>query len=191
MGHGVRSALTSAILRGLIEELKETGPDSGRLLTAINKDFHEVLQASGETMFATAFLMVVDLETLELNYANAGHPHPLHLKHAQQTLEQLPFLHNRSGPALGLLADVGFDTLKCKVELEDSMIIFTDGIFEVIGSSDEEFGKERLLKTVEALISVPVPDLLGRIVERCRSFSASGVFEDDVCLVALKLSGAK
>lgn len=191
MGHGVRSALISGILRGLIEELKIVGPDPGRLLAAINKGFNEVLQASGETMFATAFLMVMDLEKLELSYANAGHPHPFHLKQSRKALEPLPGLDNSSGPALGLLPDVVFDTLKCEAELGDSVIIFTDGIFEVIGPDGDEFGEEQLMKTVEALICVPIPDLLGRVVERSRNFAAKGEFEDDVCLVAMKLSGEK
>ncbi len=191
MGHGVRSALTSAILRGQIEELKSVGPDPGRMLSVINKDFHKVLESSGETLFATAFLMVVDLESLEVSYANAGHPHPLHLMTSEQRAAPLPHLSSNSGPALGLLPDITFETLKCQADFGDSILLFTDGIFEVTGANGEEFGEERLLNTAETLIQAPVPDLLGRIVERSRSFSEKGIFEDDVCLVAMQLSGER
>jgi serine phosphatase RsbU (regulator of sigma subunit) len=191
MGHGVRSALTSAILRGQVEELKQVGPDPGHLLTAINQHFHKVLKDYGETIFATAFLMVVDLEKLELRYANAGHPHPLFLNHASHTAEPMPHLADQSGPALGILPDISFKTAKCPIQFGDRVLMFTDGIFEVIGPDNEEFGEERLLQTVESINSAPIPDLLGRIVERSRSFSAKGLFDDDICLVAMQFIAEK
>ncbi len=57
------------------------------------------------------------------------------------------------------------------------------------GADKEECGEERLLHTIESMTTAPIPDLLGRIVERSRSFSAKGVFEDDICLVAVQFSG--
>ena len=189
MGHGVRSAMTAAMLRGQVEQFKEIGADPGRLLTAINQEFHKVLRSSGETVFATAYLMVVDLETLEISYANAGHPHPFLLSKSQNTVVPMPHLADSSGPALGLLPDITFQTLECPIQFGDRVIMFTDGIFEVTGSANEEFGEERLLQAVESVKTAPTPDLLGHIVESSRSFSESGVFGDDICLVAMQFSG--
>ena len=44
MGHGVRSALVTAIMRALVEELAELATDPGRLLGQINNDLRAILR---------------------------------------------------------------------------------------------------------------------------------------------------
>ncbi len=47
MGHGVRSALVTAMVRGLVEELRPIAMDPGQLLTRINSDLRAILQQTG------------------------------------------------------------------------------------------------------------------------------------------------
>ena len=76
MGHGVRSALVTAMVRALVEELRPMAADPGQLLTRINRDIRSILQQTGTPLFTTAFYLVADLETRQITYANAGHPRP-------------------------------------------------------------------------------------------------------------------
>ena len=55
MGHGVRSALVTAILRALVEELTPVATDPGELLGQINRDLRSILKQSGTPLFTTAF----------------------------------------------------------------------------------------------------------------------------------------
>jgi len=55
MGHGVRSALVTAMVRALVEELHSIAKDPGRLLTRINSDMRAILQQTGTPLFTTAF----------------------------------------------------------------------------------------------------------------------------------------
>jgi PAS domain S-box-containing protein len=55
MGHGVRSALVTAILRALVEELTPLAADPGQLLRQINHDLRTILKQTGTPMFTTAF----------------------------------------------------------------------------------------------------------------------------------------
>ena len=76
MGHGVRSALVTAMVRALVEELRPVALDPGQLLTRINSDLRAILQQTGTPLFTTAFYMAADLEKREILFANAGHPKP-------------------------------------------------------------------------------------------------------------------
>ena len=77
MGHDVRAALVTAMMRALVEDLSATATDPGHLLSLINCALFSVFQQAGSTMFATAFYLVADLNTGQLCYASAAHPDPL------------------------------------------------------------------------------------------------------------------
>ncbi|RYD44205.1 MAG: PAS domain S-box protein, partial [Verrucomicrobiaceae bacterium] len=77
MGHGVRSALIVAMLRGLLEKQRAQAQEPGLFLQGLNDGLAAILERAGTTMFATAFFGVVDLSTQTFRYACAGHPGPI------------------------------------------------------------------------------------------------------------------
>ncbi len=76
MGHGVRSALITSMIRGLVEEHGQAATDPGELLTRVNRALAVILKQADTTMFATCFYVVADVERAQLRFANAGHPPP-------------------------------------------------------------------------------------------------------------------
>lgn len=77
MGHGVRAALVTAMMRALEEQLGDSAGNPGALLTEINRGLSSILRQSGTTLFATACYLIADVATSRIAYANAGHPSPL------------------------------------------------------------------------------------------------------------------
>jgi serine phosphatase RsbU (regulator of sigma subunit) len=55
MGHGVRSALITSMIRGLVEEHVQAVADPGELLTRVNRALAVILKQADTTMFATCF----------------------------------------------------------------------------------------------------------------------------------------
>jgi serine phosphatase RsbU (regulator of sigma subunit) len=87
MGHGVRAALVTAIMRALVmrdleDQLGKEAGDPGALLTQINRQMNVILQQLEATMFASACYVTVDIGTGRLTFANAGHPYPLLVRNA-------------------------------------------------------------------------------------------------------------
>ena len=106
MGHDVRAALVTAMMRALVEDLSATATDPGHLLSLINDALFSVFQQAGSTMFATAFYLVADLNAGQLSYASAAHPDPLQFHRPSPALHRcLNNLDGRKGPALGLFQD--------------------------------------------------------------------------------------
>src|SRR3954447_23193453 len=80
MGHGMRAALVTAILRGLVEELIAVAMDAGKFLGEINRSLHAILRRTTEPLLATAFYGIIDVADGQLRWASAGHPSPLRLQ---------------------------------------------------------------------------------------------------------------
>ena len=78
MGHGVRAALVTAMIRAMIEELKPLAHEPSQLLNELNSDLSEILRRARTPVFTSAFYLVIDAQSGMMRYANAGHPIPLH-----------------------------------------------------------------------------------------------------------------
>ena len=107
MGHGVRSALVTAMLRAMVEELSAEASDPGGLLTRMNRDLRIILRESDNLMFATAYYLVIHTTRRRVWYAAAGHPLPLHLRRAPGLVEQFGAGDSTRGPALGSVRRAG------------------------------------------------------------------------------------
>src|SRR5678816_1374676 len=61
MGHGVRAALITAMLRALIETHAAEAADPGRFLTELNNEFTRILKQTGTLVFATVLYCVINI----------------------------------------------------------------------------------------------------------------------------------
>jgi sigma-B regulation protein RsbU (phosphoserine phosphatase) len=188
MGHGVRSALVTAMVRGLVEELRPIALDPGQLLTRINSDLRAILQQTGTPMFTTAFYLVADLERRQVYYSNAGHPRPFLIHRLKGTVDVLRNSDGKSRPALGLFADSIYPTASCELAAGDLLMLFTDGLFEVEGANDEQFSQDLLLEAVRKHTSLHGAEMFTAILDEIQQFSANHEFSDDVCLVGMEAS---
>ncbi|MGZ4971579.1 MAG: PAS domain S-box protein [Limisphaerales bacterium] len=187
MGHGVRSALVTAMVRALVEELRNIALDPGALLTRINHDLRAILQQTGTPLFTTAFYLVADLEKRTLHFANAGHPRPF-LIHTNKTVEVLKSADGKSWPALGLFQDTVYPTTHREIHPGDTIMLFTDGLYEVEAENGEQFSQQMLFNAVQTHPGLDCGDLFDAILADIRKFSGSSQFADDVCLVGMQVS---
>ncbi len=187
MGHGMRAALVTAIIRGLLEKLKPIADQPGAMLTELNRNLCEVFQQTDQLIFASAGYFVVDLSTRRLYYSNAGHPWPYLMHDSGATVKRLDANGVLPGPGLGLFADAAYSETSVQLQSHDMLFLFTDGIFEVVGADGDEFGEERLLSAMHEYSHRPAAAILQELVEKVRAFSVNGGFEDDICLLAVEI----
>jgi sigma-B regulation protein RsbU (phosphoserine phosphatase) len=186
MGHGVRAALVTAIVRALVEDLKPKAGDAGQFLTAINRGIVSILKQTRLPMFVSAFYLVADVGRGELRFANAGHPGPLHVKRHLGIAELLRADDFRPGPALGVFDDSTYPAATRPLAAQDMVMLFTDGLFEVDGRNDEQFGQDRLLESVRARVGRPSQEIFDGLLADVQQFTAGKGFVDDVCLVGVE-----
>lgn len=187
MGHGVRSALVTAILRALVEELTRLAADPGELLGQINRDLRAILQQSGTPMYTTAFYMVADLETKELCYANAGHPKPMIVRRQAGKTEFLKNASGRSSPALGLREGTVYPTSKASLEPGDFVMLYTDGLYDV-ERAGELLDPDWVLAAVQKRMRSPGAVIFDDLLAEIKNFSEAPEFCDDVCMVGMEVA---
>jgi sigma-B regulation protein RsbU (phosphoserine phosphatase) len=188
MGHGVRSALVTAMVRGLVEELRPIALDPGQLLTRINSDLRAILQQTGTPLFTTAFYLVADLARRQIFFANAGHPKPFLVHRPAGTVEVLKYTDGKAKPALGLFAESTYPTVSCPLAAGDLVMLYTDGLYEVEGVGGEQFSQDLLLEAVRKHGHLHGSELFTAILDEIQQFSANHEFSDDVCLVGMEVS---
>lgn len=187
MGHGVRAALLTTFLRGLMEELVPAGDEPGRLLTKMNRSFRSVFGQADDLIFATAIYLVIDVETGRTRFANAGHTKLLHLRpgSAGTDADALSMPGGRSQPALGIVDQFQFTSSELSLGAGESLLLYTDGLLEAADAGAEQYGRERMLGYLRQHLQSDNDPLLDGLIGDVRQFSGSESFEDDVCLLGI------
>jgi serine phosphatase RsbU (regulator of sigma subunit) len=189
MGHGVRAALVTGMLRGLVQQLKPKARDPGIFLSELNRALISILRPLGKSIFVSAFCLVADVATGRIRYANAGHPAPLILPPGPGEVEALRAdKHGRFGPVLGILEEATYPTGEIPIQSGGRVLLFTDGLFELEGPGEDFYDERRLREAVRRRARQPLDVLFPELLSELRGFSRYDRFEDDVCLIGLEMS---
>ena len=186
MGHGARSALVTAILRALVRNLSAETSDPGTFLGELNHHLHEVISRSGQTLFVTAFLLVLDTREGSAMWAVAGHPSPLRVRRGSGKKPQPLWTEPQHQPALGLLPDAAFRTERSKLAAGDVFLLFTDGLFEAENPDGQPFGSDRLAHSFDDALDGPMAAMPAKIVCDVTAFQRRHQSDDDICIVAVE-----
>ncbi|MBN2162973.1 MAG: SpoIIE family protein phosphatase [Pontiellaceae bacterium] len=186
MGHGVRAALGTALICAIVEELAPVATDPGAFLERMNDLLLPMLRQEDILLFASACYMVFDASTGLLRIANAGHPLPLHFKAQENTAEWLMDDPSLRGCALAITEESTYTTIEKQLQPGDSVMMYTDGLYEVERSDGEEFGEDRLLETARRHTGLPLQQLFPTLTHEACQFAEDGELNDDVCMIGLK-----
>jgi serine phosphatase RsbU (regulator of sigma subunit) len=187
MGHGVRAALITAMMRAMIETHSVEASEPGRLLTRLNSEFTGILKQTGTLVFVTVLYCVINVREGIARFARAGHPPPLQVRRSSGEVQTIVMGANSSGPAIGIIPNAQFKTTEAKLAAGDCLLFYTDGIIEVEARDGSQFGIEGLQQCVRAHLNEPTDSLLDAVVSDVYKFGASKVLTDDACLVTAEL----
>jgi phosphoserine phosphatase RsbU/P len=181
-GHGVSAGMLMSSLQMAIRTMAPETDVPAEILERINRFYiHNI----NFTTFVTIFLARFDPATLTLTYVNAGHNPPAVRRKSDSTITWL----RPTAPAIGLAEEFRARMETISFEEGDSLLLYTDGLTEVLNISNEEFGQERLGALVQQYADRPAPDLLQTIRRAVSTFGGGRPLVDDVTMVALRISG--
>lgn len=187
MGHGARSALVTAILRAVVRNHVISAGDPGKFLGILNRELHEVIERSHQTLFVTAFFMVLDTRECRAHWAVAGHPSPLRARRSTGNPPQLLWTGAQRQPALGLMPEVVYQTSSSPIRVGDVFLLFTDGVVEAENPGGKDFGIQRLISTLDEALDGPLAAMPAKIVCEVAAFQKRKHHDDDVCVVAVEV----
>jgi sigma-B regulation protein RsbU (phosphoserine phosphatase) len=176
-GKGVPAAL---ILSGLQATLRaEAGPTTPPepLVRKINERLCADVQPGN---FASLLYGHLDVQRRSFRYVNAGHPAGLVVRR-DGSLERL----DAGGLLLGVERSVEYESGEQTFEPGDLLVLYSDGVTDVLNEADEEFGQERLESLLRRLAHLPSGSVIESIVGTVQTF-VGGALPDDVTLLVAK-----
>ena len=120
--------------------------EPGETLRRLNERLID--QNLSHSTFATALYGTIDVETLQVNVARAGHPHPIVVR-SDGTTEAL----HAEGSLLGIFPDEAYPQYSAQLRAGDRLLIYTDGL-------DVAFADIRDRDRIRELIEERRPDVI-------------------------------
>ncbi len=181
-GKGIAAALMMASLQASLRGEATRAPENlAALVSNVNRLVYE---ASSSNRYATFFYAQYNPADRRLTYVNAGHNPPM-LFHCSNGHWQVSRLE-AGGTVVGLLESFPYEQASVTIEPDDVFIAFTDGISEAMNHSDEEWGEEHLIATVEACAGLSPSETIARIMQAADTFVSGAKQHDDMTLVVLR-----
>jgi len=184
MGKGIPAGLLMTMLRGMLRAEVLTGLPPDRILHDLNQLAINDLDQSHR--FVTLFYSDYDPRTRKLRYANAAHNPPLLWKSEDQKIIKL----DAEGFVLGLQKDAEYDCGEIKLNKNDLVLYYTDGVIDTSNSLGERFDEQRLIKTLTKLCkqSYTSQEILNKIFRKLDDFTGQNRhLEDDASIVIFQL----
>jgi sigma-B regulation protein RsbU (phosphoserine phosphatase) len=154
------------------------GPD-----VIIGRVNQELCRDNPHGMFVTLFLGLLDADTGELRFTNAGHPPPYRL--APGTGPQ-PLTGGRGKP-LGIRETFVYRAATARLGPGEGLFLFTDGITEALDAGGDLFGEPRLEAALGALSGAPPRAMVDGVLDAVRTFAGATPQSDDIAALALVL----
>ncbi len=187
MGHGIKAALVTMLIRGLMLETPFLLTDPEKVLKHLNDELVVLAEDPEFPRFVTALYTVIDLDSGVVRLANAGHPAPIwRVEDQSGTHFELCPVEN-IGPALGLIPDEVFKGNEFTLTQKTEFLFYTDGIIEQKTKNGEEWGVENLEETVLDHESDDLPEQLRAISQELKDSAGAEELSDDVCVIAVRL----
>lgn len=180
-GKGVPAALYMAVSKTLMKSKAEGVNSPARILSAVNK---ELSADNPANMFLTLFLAVLNIETGELVYTNAGHNRPL-LKRKGGVVK----VEDIHGPIVGVVT--GFEYRESKVEMNrgDFLLMFTDGVTEAMNVRDELYSDGRLIKLMRHMECGSAGNVAQSVLKDVDDYAGEAEQADDITILTMQYLG--
>ncbi|HQN01610.1 MAG TPA: SpoIIE family protein phosphatase [Candidatus Hydrogenedentes bacterium] len=177
-GEGIPAAMIMAIFRALLRTHARAGGETAVIAQTMNRLLPDF---TGGIDFVTAVFGVLVPDSGQFTYTNCGHNPPLLLR-ADGRVDTL----TQGGPLLSILLGAVYRAAQVTLQVGDLLVLYTDGVVEVMSKEGEEFGLARLQAVLQAAHSLPAQAIIERIIQATQVFSGAANYRDDFTCMVVK-----
>jgi sigma-B regulation protein RsbU (phosphoserine phosphatase) len=181
-GKGVPAALFMAVTKTLLKSRASNDYSPASILTHVN---NEISRSNDASMFVTIFLAILDLNSGELLYSNAGH-NPPYIRRAHGELIRLD---QRHGPVIGAVEDIVYGQDEAILTRGDLFFAYTDGVTEAMNEEQRLYDERRLAELLSSSDSNDAEAVVRATLEGIRSFQGNAAQADDITILATTYYG--
>jgi serine phosphatase RsbU (regulator of sigma subunit) len=183
VGHSMPAALLTIFLKQAAQMRQTVGNDHyvfkpREVVAALNLRMSE--QELNGCLFATCFYGLLNIDTLQLDYARAGHPYPVLIRG-----DELIQLQTRGG-LLGIFPEADFEQQSVQLLPGDKLFIFSDGAEPMLGDCDDD-GQFFFNESFQQICALPIDQMFSAFNEMTGKYRFKPSEIDDVTAVGLEI----
>ena len=187
VGHGVSAGLLTMLIKHAIRpkrifDNRYEIVHPSEVVTTLNE--HLVAQGLPDSQFVTGWYGVIDVKTLRLDYAVAGHPRPFLLEADGRVSELLG-----DGCLLGVFPNQTYRDYTVRLQPGQRVMVYSDGLENAL-IDERRPGPEMpiFLEGVEQMLGQPTKQLIASLEEVLDTQPGGLTHADDVSAVILEIA---
>jgi serine phosphatase RsbU (regulator of sigma subunit) len=178
-GKGVPAAILTASVRAALQS--EARQKDCRLETVLSHLNEMACRDASSDMFVALFFGILQLSSRRFRYINAGQCFPLFFD-AEGKVMPL----DKGGCVLGIMPDRQFEQGEIRLVPSSTLIIYSDGVTDMLNEHGEAFGVDRLREVVAANRDATAEMLRAEIAGATKAHQGKAEQFDDFTVVIIK-----
>ncbi|MBQ7493060.1 MAG: SpoIIE family protein phosphatase [Selenomonadaceae bacterium] len=188
-GKGIPAALFMVISKTVLNNFMVSIHNREGLAEVVAAANDKLCANNEAMMFVTVFIGVLDLETGEFTYVNAGHNPPVVYRAEENHCD---FLDVKKNFVMGPMDEIPFVEQRTTFKRGDMIFIYTDGVTEALNVAEEEYLPERLIKFMNSTnCAADLKTLLKNIRGDVAAHVGEAEQSDDITMFALRFNGSR
>ncbi len=177
---GLSAAAEAMYISGAIRMAVNFEIKISALLNRLNKIINQIFS---DDRFTTLFYGEISNDEKGLFlYGNAGHNPPIFYSSKTKMIEYL----TTTGPLLGPAPNSKYKTDSINIEVDDVLVIFSDGIVEAADTNFDFYEEKKLEKVIREHHHLSPKELTSKILDDVNKFALDGKYNDDKTIVIIK-----
>ncbi len=175
------AALIVSIIDACIHSYLRTTGEPFDLMQLVRTLNLILIESTTPSQFATGWFGLYQHSTGELVSVNAGHNPPCLLREGDDEVTLL----SHGGILLGSF-DLLYESEKCVLKGDDVLVYYTDGLTEAWNLKNEDYGEERLIRTIAQHLKKSPGEILKAIQRDVMVHVGKAPQSDDFTCVVMK-----
>ena len=183
-GKGVPASLFMAVTRTLLRSMAPKQRSPKIIIDALN---NSLTLGNESSMFVTFFLAIINIETGEMKYSNAGHNPPA-IIHENGEVE---FFEITKEIPLGLFDDFEYTERERIITKNERLFLYTDGITEAENWNEELYTEKKLMECLSTVDSLDPSEIVMKVARDVVVHVNDYQQSDDLTMLCLIYYGNK
>lgn len=180
-GKGTPASLLMSNIQSAVHSFFKFYDENFNLEAATQKINELIFSNTSSEKFITFFWGILDVQSDEFTYVNAGHNPPFLFK-GNKVLSL-----DEGGLMLGVIeSGIGYASGKVKLEGSDVLVLYTDGVSEARNTAKDEYSEERIIRVVNKCRKECSDSIQNCLLEDIKEFTKGENQYDDITMIVLK-----
>jgi len=178
-GKGIPGAILMSNLQATLRAVAAFNLSPSNAVFRVN---NQITATTSTEKFATFLYGIFNSQKLTFNYTNAGHNYPI----LRRSFGDCQYLAD-SDLIIGIQKDFSYRENTLKLQQDDVLVFYTDGITEAMNAKKDEFSEQQLLDIIRHSNCSSAEELRNHILEKLLDFTQGINQYDDITLIVLRV----